>query len=65
MVLGSVVATGLAVLLSPLTPIGPVRQVDPSPGFAFDGTVLGIGFAVLVIGLGLFTLVTVHRWAAC
>ena len=60
-VLGSVVATGLAVLLSPLTPIGPVRQVDPSPGFAFDWTVLGTGFAVLVVGLGGFTVVAAYR----
>ncbi len=60
-VLGSLVATGLAVLLSPLTPIGPVRQVDPSPGFAFDWTVFGTGFAVLVAGLGAFTLLAAHR----
>ena len=60
-VLGSLEAIGLAVLLSPLTPIGPVRQLDPSPGFAFDGTVIGTGFAVLVVGLGAFTVVAAYR----
>ena len=50
-VLGSVAAVAVAVALSPLTPIGSVRQVDPSPGFAVDWTVLGAGFAVLVAGL--------------
>ena len=38
--LGSVLAVGVAVALSPLTPIGPARQVDPSPGIAVDWTVL-------------------------
>jgi hypothetical protein len=50
--LGSIVAGGVAALLSPLTLIGPVRQIEPSPGFNLDWTVLGIGFAVLVLGLG-------------
>jgi hypothetical protein len=50
--LGSLVAVGVAVGLSPLSPIGPVRQVDTSPGVAFDWTVLGVGLAVLIIGLG-------------
>ena len=62
-VLGSVAAVGVAVALSPLTPIGSVRQVDPSPGFAVDWTVLGAGFAVLVAGLGALTVVLAYRRA--
>jgi putative ABC transport system permease protein len=55
-VLGALVAVGVATALSPLGPIGPVRSVYPSPGFAFDGTVLGLGMAVLVGGLGVAAL---------
>jgi hypothetical protein len=51
-VLGSLLAAALAVALSPLAPLGPVRQVYPDRGVAFDWTVLGIGLAVLVGGLG-------------
>jgi hypothetical protein len=48
------------VALSPLAPIGPARQVYPSPGLAVDWTVIGAGFGVLVAGLGLLTLVLGH-----
>jgi hypothetical protein len=51
-VLGSLLASAVAILLSPLGPIGPVRPVYPDPGIAADWTVLGTGLAVLVIGLG-------------
>ena len=50
--LGSLLAVAVAVLLSPLAPIGPVRRVKPQPGIALDWTVLGAGFAVLVAALG-------------
>jgi hypothetical protein len=40
---GAVLAVGVAVALSPLAPLGRVRQVDPSPGIAFDWAVLGTG----------------------
>ena len=49
----AVLAVGVAVALSPLAPLGRVRQVDPSPGIAFDWAVLGSGFLVIVVGLGL------------
>lgn len=49
--LGSVLAAVVCVLLSPLAPLGAVQQVDPSPGFALDWTVLGAGFGLLVLGL--------------
>jgi hypothetical protein len=50
-VLGSLLAGAVAVGLSPLGPLGPVRPVYPNGGIAFDWTVLGIGVAVLVVGL--------------
>jgi hypothetical protein len=60
---GSLFAVVVAVGLSPLSPIGPVRQVDPSPGFAADWTVLGAGFAVLFFGLGAFAVGVAFREA--
>jgi hypothetical protein len=54
-VLGSLVAVGVAVGLSPLSPLGPVRSVYPDTGIAFDWTVLGVGLAVLVGVLGAAT----------
>jgi hypothetical protein len=54
--LGSLVAVGVAVGLSPLSPIGPVAQVFPSASFAFDWTVLGLGLVVLIVGVGGLTM---------
>ncbi|MGA3352764.1 MAG: FtsX-like permease family protein [Acidimicrobiales bacterium] len=51
-VLGSLVAAAVAVGLSPLSPIGPVRAVYPSPGVALDFTVLGFGLLVLIGTVG-------------
>jgi hypothetical protein len=51
-VLGSLLAAGVAIGLSPLTPIGPVRAVYPTPGVALDFTVLGFGVLVLVGAIG-------------
>jgi len=63
LVLGSVLAFVVAVGLSPLAPIGPVRAVYPDKGIAFDWTVLGAGLAILIVGLGLLALVLVIRGA--
>ena len=52
---GTVVAAGVAIGLSPLAVFGPVHEVEPSPGFDFDWTVLGLGALVLVfvlVGVG-------------
>ncbi|MCU1462314.1 MAG: hypothetical protein JWO37_2389 [Acidimicrobiales bacterium] len=51
-VLGSLVAGVVAVGLSPLAPLGPVRAVYPASGIAADWTVLGGGLAVLIVVLG-------------
>ncbi len=48
-VLGSLLAAAVAVALSPLAPIGPVRAVYPAPGVSFDWTVLGFGMLALVV----------------
>ena len=61
LVVGSLVAAAVAVILSPLSPLGPVRSVYPDPGFAVDGTVLGTGVAVLVIVLGAAALLLARR----
>lgn len=45
---GSVLAVGVALALSSLFPIGPVRPVYPDPGVNADWTVLGVGLAVMV-----------------
>jgi hypothetical protein len=62
-VLGSLLADGVAIALSPIGPIGPVRPVYPSRGFAADWTVLGLGLAVLIVGLGAITISFAYRWA--
>ena len=50
-VAGALLAGVVSVALSPIAPIGVVRQIDPSPGFAADWTVLLAGFAFLVVVL--------------
>jgi len=62
-VLGALVAVGVAVALSPIAPIGPVRPVYPTLGFATDWTVLGIGLATLVALLGGLSFLLAYHWA--
>jgi hypothetical protein len=50
--LGVVLAVVVAVALSPLAPLGPVRAIYPDRGVAWDWTVLGLGVAVLLLVLG-------------
>jgi hypothetical protein len=50
-VVGMVLAVGGAVALSPLAPVGPVRQFDPARGVSFDTTVLLGGGLVLTVVL--------------
>ncbi len=56
-VLGALMAGIVAVALSPLTPLGPVRPYDPDPGVAFDWTVLGFGMLAFVVILGALAIV--------
>ncbi|MGA2521513.1 MAG: FtsX-like permease family protein [Acidimicrobiales bacterium] len=60
-VLGAFAAAVVAVALSPLSPLGPARPVYPTPGVAFDWTVLGSGVAVLVVVLGAVGLFLAYR----
>ena len=62
-VLGSLAAAALAVGLSPLAPLGPVRSVYPNGGAAFDWTVLGLGLVVLIVGLGVMAVALSYRGA--
>ena len=62
-VLGALLAMGVAVLLSPLAPLGPVRPVDPTGGFSTDWTVLGLGLLALVGILGAVSLAMAYRAA--
>jgi hypothetical protein len=55
--LGALLAVAVAVLLSPLAPLGPVRDVYPHNGITFDWTVLGAGLLVLILALGAATIV--------
>lgn len=57
---GSLLAVGVAIVLSPLAPIGAVREVDPTPQISFDWTVLGLGLAVFIVGLSAVTLVLAY-----
>jgi hypothetical protein len=62
-VVGSVLAVGVAVILSPLSPLGPIRDVYHPPGIAFDWTVLGLGLLVLIGGLGVTSVALAYRGA--
>ena len=45
--LGSTVGIGIALVMSPIWPLGLARDAEPHPGFAVDWIVLGVGAAVL------------------
>ena len=62
-ILGSLLAVVVAVVLSPLAPLGPVRPVYPDGGISFDWTVLGLGVAGLLVGLGAAAVVVSVRGA--
>ncbi|HEV3268033.1 MAG TPA: FtsX-like permease family protein [Acidimicrobiales bacterium] len=58
---GAALAVVVAVALSPLAPIGPVRAVYPHNGINMDWSVLGIGFAVIVVGVGAMAVILASR----
>jgi len=53
-------AAGLAVAVSPLTPIGVARDADPNLGLFVDGRVLLLG--ALVVFFGVIVLATIPAW---
>jgi len=62
--LGSMLAAGLAVGISPLMPLGPVRPVYPASGVSADWTVLGLGTVALMGVLAALAMVLARREAA-
>ena len=63
-VVGSLLAFAVAVGLSPLAPLGPVRRVVPNRGVNIDWTVLGVGLALLIVGLTVVAMVRARREAS-
>src|SRR5207245_10137190 len=41
-------AAGIAAALSPLSPIGLARELEPHPGFAFDALAVALGSAAVL-----------------
>jgi MacB-like periplasmic core domain/FtsX-like permease family len=62
-VLGSILAVLVAVAISPIAPLGPVRLVYPTKGFSADWMVLGVGLLVLIGGLGAIAVAFAYRAA--
>ena len=62
-VVGALLAVAVAISLSPLSPLGPIRAVYHPAGIAFDWTVLGFGLLVLIGGLGAIALALAYRGA--
>jgi hypothetical protein len=60
---GALLAAGVALALSPLAPLGPVRGLEHSGGIAFDWTVLGIGMLMLIVILSATAFVLAYRGA--
>ena len=60
---GAAVAVGVAVLASPLMPLGLARIAEPDPGFATDWLVLGIGAAASLLLISAVSVLPAHRAA--
>ncbi len=61
-VIGALLGVLVAVGLSPLAPLGPVRPFDPTPGVSLDWTVLLSGVAVLIVVLLGVSLLLARRY---
>jgi hypothetical protein len=62
-VVGALLAALVAVALSPLAPLGPVAPYYPTPGVAFDWTVLGGGVLILSGVLATLAGLLAYRYA--
>jgi hypothetical protein len=58
---GAVLAVGVAILFSPLSPIGPVRTFYPNRGFSVDWILLGSGLVTIVVCLTFLAVVVARR----
>jgi ABC-type lipoprotein release transport system permease subunit len=56
-IVGALIAVTLAVLASPIMPLGAARVAEPSPGLDVDAVALGLGFVAIVV-----LLVAVLAW---
>ncbi|MDE3064184.1 MAG: FtsX-like permease family protein [Acidobacteriota bacterium] len=61
---GTLLALGVALALSPLAPLGPVRAVYPDRGFSVDGPVWAVGAGGLFAGLSLVAIARLRRGTA-
>jgi hypothetical protein len=59
--LGAILATGVAVLLSPLFPFGVARRADPDVGLHADPAVLALGTATLILVVFLIQVAVAYR----
>ena len=50
-------------LLSPASPVGPARRLDPQRGFRLDIAVVGLGVALTVVGVLAVAAPIAWRWA--
>jgi ABC-type antimicrobial peptide transport system permease subunit len=57
---GALVAFVVALLVSPIMPLGAARVAEPSPGIDVDGVILGIGILCIVVAL--IAAVAVPSW---
>jgi hypothetical protein len=62
-VAGTLGAVGIAIAVSPLTPIGPARLAEPDPGVSVNAGVLAAGAAAIVILLAARVALTAWRQA--
>lgn len=62
-VIGATIAVGVAVVASPLMPLGLARIAEPDPGHDADGLVLGVGAAVVLVGICAFGILQARRAA--
>ena len=60
-IVAAVASVVIAFAVSPLTPIGVARELEPSPGFAFDVVALVVGAAAVAIALVLVAAFTSKR----
>ena len=62
LVVGALLAGAVALALSPLAPLGPVRRVEHA-SIAFDWAALGLGLAALIVVLSSIAVVIAYRQA--
>jgi len=60
-IVAAAVSVAIAFVVSPLTPIGVARELEPSPGFAFDVAALVVGAGAVTVALVLVGAFTSRR----